>query len=54
MKKGDLSKFIERKPSAGGSFTRRSGKPAQHSLTLQNMIDEAVEDVRAKHYREQA
>ena len=58
MKKGDLSKFIE-EAVRWRIFhqTARQAREAFASVSpdeLQHMIDEAVEDVRAKHYRERA
>ena len=58
MKKGDLSKFIE-EAVRWRIFhqTVRKSREAFADVSpneLQKMIDEAVEDVRAKHYRERA
>src|SRR6202020_1779675 len=56
MKKGDLSKFIE-EAVRWRSFhqTVREARAAFADVSpdeLQNMIDESVEEVRAKRYRE--
>ena len=58
MKKGDLSKFIE-EAVRWRIFhqTVREARAAFDDISpgeLQKMIDEAVEDVRSKHYRERA
>jgi hypothetical protein len=58
MKKGDLSKFIE-EAVRWRIFhqTVREARAAFDDVSpheLQKMIDESVEDVRAKHYRERA
>ena len=58
MRKGDISKFIE-EAVRWRSFhqTVREAREAFADVApdeLQKMIDEAVEDVRAKHYRERA
>jgi hypothetical protein len=58
MKKGDLSKFIE-EAVRWRIFhqTVREVRAAFADVSpddLQKMIDEAVEDVRAKHYRKRA
>ncbi|MGD1097096.1 MAG: ribbon-helix-helix domain-containing protein [Bryobacteraceae bacterium] len=58
MKKGDLSKFIE-EAVRWRIFhqTVRESREAFADVSpaeLQKMIDEAVEDVRTKHYRERA
>jgi Ribbon-helix-helix domain len=58
MKKGDISKFIE-EAVRWRIFhqTVRETRKAFANVSpdqLQNRIDEAVEDVRAKHYRERA
>jgi hypothetical protein len=58
MKKGDLSKFIE-EAVRWRIFHQTIGEvraafaDVSHD-ELQKMIDESVEDVRAKHYRERA
>jgi hypothetical protein len=58
MKKGDLSKFIEEAVRWRIFHQTALGAPEAFadvsSDELQKMIDEAVEDVRAKHYRERA
>jgi hypothetical protein len=56
MKKGDLSKFIEeavrwRIFHETARETRKAFADVSHQ-ELQQMIDAAVDDVRAKHYRE--
>ena len=58
MKKGDLSKFIE-EAVRWRIFhqTVREARAAFADVTpdeLQKMIDESVEEVRARHYRERA
>ena len=58
MKKGDLSKFIE-EAVRWRIFHQTVREPAKLLPTFprtssRKMIDEAVEDVRAKHYRERA
>jgi hypothetical protein len=58
MKKGDLSKFIEE--AVRWRIFHQTVHKARQAFAdvsphqLQNMIDEAVEDVRAKRYRERA
>ena len=58
MKKGDLSKFIEE--AVRWRIFHQTVREAREAFAdvspdeLQKMIDEAVEDVRAKHYRERA
>ena len=58
MKKGDLSKFIEE--AVRWRIFHQTVHEARRVFAdvspdeLQKMIDEAVEDVRAKHYRERA
>ena len=58
MKKGDLSKFIEE--SVRWRIFHQTVREARKAFAdvspneLQKMIDEAVEDVRAKHYRKRA
>lgn len=58
MKKGDLSKFIEE--AVRWRIFHQTVREARAAFTdisateLQKMIDESVEDVRAKHYRERA
>ena len=58
MKKGDLSKFIEE--AVCWRIFHQTVREARKAFVdvspdeLQKMIDEAVEDVRAKHYRERA
>src|ERR1039458_752211 len=58
MKKGDLSKFIEE--AVRWRIFHQTVREARKAFAdvspdeLQKMIDEAVEDVRAKHYRERA
>ena len=58
MKKGDLSKFIEEAVRWRIFYqTVRDAREAFADVSpdeLQKMIDEAVEDVRATHYRERA
>ena len=55
MKKGDLSKFIEE--AVRWRIFHQSVREARNAFAdvspheLQKMIDEAVEDARAKHYR---
>ena len=58
MKKGDISKFIEEAvrwrifhQTVRDARTAFAGVPPDE---LQTMIDEAVEEVRAEHYRERA
>jgi hypothetical protein len=58
MKKGDLSKFIE-EAVRWRIFHQTVGEARQafadvSADELQRMIDEAVEDIRAKRYRERA
>jgi hypothetical protein len=58
MKKGDISKFIE-EAVRWRIFhqTARESRAAFADVSpkeLQQMIDDAVENVRAKHYRERA
>ena len=58
MKKGDISKFIEE--AVRWRIFHQTVREARQAFAdvppdeLQKMIDEAVEDVRAKHYRERA
>jgi hypothetical protein len=58
MKKGDISKFIEE--AVLWRIFHQTVREARESFAdvspdeLQKMIDEATEDVRAKHYRERA
>ena len=58
MKKGDLSKFIEE--AVRWRIFHQTVRHARQAFAdvspdeLQKMIDEAVEDVRARHYRERA
>ncbi len=58
MKKGDLSKFIEE--AVRWRIFHQTVREAREAFAdvspdqLQKMIDEAVEDARAKHYRERA
>jgi hypothetical protein len=58
MKKGDLSKFIE--AAVRWRIFHRTVRGAREAFAdvspdeLQKMIDEALEDVRAKRYRERA
>ncbi len=55
MKKGDLSKFIEE--AVRWRIFHQTVREAFADVSpdkLQKMIDEVVEDVRAKHYRERA
>lgn len=58
MKKGDLSKFIEE--AVRWRIFHQTVREAREAFAdvspdeLQKMIDEVVEDVRAKHYRERA
>ena len=58
MKKGDLSKFIEE--AVRWRIFHKTVREAQAAFAdvspdeLQKMIDESVEDIRAKHYREHA
>jgi hypothetical protein len=58
MKKGDLSKFIEE--AVRWRIFHQTVREAREAFAdvssreLQKMIDEAVEDVRAKHYRARA
>jgi hypothetical protein len=58
MKKGDLSKFIEE--AVRWRIFHQTVREAREAFAdvspgkLQKMIDEAVEDVRAKHYRDRA
>jgi hypothetical protein len=58
MKKGDLSKFIEE--AVRWRIFHQTVRQARAAFAdvspdkLQNMIDEAVEDARAKHYRKRA
>jgi Ribbon-helix-helix domain len=58
MKKGDISKFIEE--AVRWRIFNQTVREARQSFAdvspdeLQKMIDEATEDVRAKHYRERA
>ena len=58
MKKGDLSKFIEE--AVRWRIFHQTVRDAREAFSdvspaeLQKMIDEAVEDVRAKQYRERA
>ena len=58
MKKGDLSKFIEE--AVRWRIFHQAVHEARKAFAdvspdeLQKMIDEVVEDVRAKHYRERA
>jgi len=58
MKKGDISKFIE-EAVRWRIFHQTVGEARKAFAEvspneLQKMIDDAVEDVRAKHYRERA
>ncbi len=58
MRKGDLSKFIE-EAVRWRIFHQTVGEAREAFADvspnkLQKMIDEAVEDVRAKHYRERS
>jgi hypothetical protein len=58
MKKGDLSKFIEE--AVRWRIFHQTVRAARASFAdvspdeLQKMIDESVEEVRAKHYRDRA
>jgi Ribbon-helix-helix domain len=58
MKKGDISKFIEE--AVRWRIFHQTVRAAREAFAdvspdeLQKMIDEAVEDVRAQHYRERA
>ena len=58
MKKGDISKFIEE--AVRWRIFHQTVREAREAFAdvspdeLQNLIDLAVEDVRAKHYRERA
>ena len=58
MKKGDLSKFIEE--AVRWRIFHQTVREARAAFAdvspdeLQKMIDEAVEDVRAQHYRKRA
>src|SRR5258708_27659362 len=58
MKKGDISKFIEE--AVRWRIFHQTVREARQAFAdvspdeLQHMIDEAVEDVRAKHYRQRA
>ncbi len=58
MKKGDLSKFIEE--AVRWRIFHQTVREAHEAFAgvppdkLQKMIDDAVEDARAKHYRERA
>src|ERR1039457_572928 len=58
MKKGDISKFIEE--AVRWRIFHQTVREAREAFAdvspdeLQKMIDESVEDVRAKHYRERA
>jgi Mg/Co/Ni transporter MgtE len=58
MKKGDISKFIEE--AVRWRIFHQTVREAREAFAdvspdeLQKMIDEATEDVRAKHYRERA
>src|SRR2546423_9456677 len=58
MKKGDISKFIEE--AVRRRIFHQTVQQARESFAevppdeLQKMIDEAVNDVRTKHHREQA
>ena len=58
MKKGDLSKFIEE--AVRWRIFHQTVRKAREAFAdvspneLQKMIDEAVEDVRARHYRARA
>lgn len=58
MKKGDLSKFIEE--AVRWRIFHQTVRKARAAFAdvssgqLQKMIDEAVDDVRAKHYRKSA
>ena len=58
IKKGDISKFIEE--AVRWRIFHQTVREAREAFAdvspdeLQKMIDEAVEDVRAKHYRERA
>jgi hypothetical protein len=58
MKKGDLSKFIEE--AVRWRIFHQTVREARAAFAdvspdeLQKMIDQSVEDVRAKHYRERA
>jgi hypothetical protein len=58
MKKGDISKFIEE--AVRWRIFHQTVRETRQAFAdvppdeLQKMIDEAVEDVRAQHYRERA
>ncbi len=58
MKKGDISKFIEE--AVRWRIFHQTVREAREAFAdvspdeLQKMIDEAVDDVRAKHYQERA
>jgi hypothetical protein len=58
MKKGDLSKFIEE--AVRWRIFHKTARDARKAFAdvssdeLQKMIDQAVDEVRAKHYRERA
>ena len=58
MKKGDISKFIEE--AVRWRIFHQTVREARAAFAdvspdeLQKMIDQSVEDVRAKHYRERA
>jgi hypothetical protein len=58
MKKGDLSKFVEE--AVRWRIFHQTVREARDAFAdvspdeLQKMIDDAVEDVRARHYRERA
>ena len=58
MKKGDISRFIEE--AVRWRIFHQTVREAREAFAdvspdeLQKMIDQAVEDVRAKHYRERA
>jgi len=58
MRKGDISKFIEE--AVRWRIFHQTVREAREAFAgvspdaLQKMIDEAVEDVRARHYRERA
>jgi hypothetical protein len=58
MKKGDLSKFIEE--AVRWRIFHQTVREAREAFAdvspdkLQNMIDQAVEELRTKHYRERA
>jgi ABC-type nitrate/sulfonate/bicarbonate transport system substrate-binding protein len=57
MKKGDISKFVEAVRWRIFHQTVREAREAFADVppdNLQDLIDEAVEDVRAKRYRERA